>query len=98
MKKWISLLTGSVCILTSSLRADEAAVEVAPEAPPAAAETFAVTPDVAPEEQAPKQVGKASVDGSDTAKTSNAAKYVLAATAVAVGVTALILVARHDGH
>ena len=53
---------------------------------------------VAAAEQAPKQVGKASVDSVNTAKNNNIAKYTLAAGAVAIGITALILVSRHHGH
>ena len=53
---------------------------------------------VAATEQEPKQVGKASADAANTAKSSHVAKYVLAGGAVAIGITALILVSRHDGH
>ena len=57
-----------------------------------------VAEEAAAPEQTPKQVGKASIDSTNTAKSSNVTKYVLAAGAVAIGVTALILVSRHSGH
>ena len=101
MKKWMGLLTAIICAFTSSLRADDAQVELIPASPVQAeipVETLAVTPTTTTDEEAPKQVGKASTDGTNTARSSNAGKYILAATAVAVGITALILVARHDGH
>ncbi len=90
MRKWIGLVTGVLCVLSSSLRADEASIEpielaAAPEVPAA-------------DELTPKQVGKASAESMNTAKNSYAAKYVLAASAVAIGIAALILVSRHHGH
>lgn len=95
MKKWIGLMTAVACTLTPSIRADDAPLETT-QTVPAQEETFAATP--VTDIQAPKQVGKASADATNTARSSNVGKYVLAATAVAVGITALILVARHDGH
>jgi hypothetical protein len=104
MKKWIGIVTGSFCILSSSLIADEA--PELPEQPveEAAAPTqLAVEPAAESEElgdvqqQEPKQVGKASVDSTNAAKSSNTTKYVLAAGAVVIGVTAIILVSRHHG-
>ena len=95
MKNWIALIACTLSILPYSLRADGALP------PPEVVTMLAdVTPpaEVAPEEDAPKQVGKASLDGANAGKTSKALKYVLAATAVAIGVTALILVSRHNGH
>ncbi|MGH2612221.1 MAG: hypothetical protein ACRDFB_04125 [Rhabdochlamydiaceae bacterium] len=88
MKKWIGLLTAILCLLSSSLTADEAPSEII-----AAPEVLVVADD-----QAPKQVGKASLDSTNAAKSSNAAKYVLAAGAVAIGVAAIILISRHHGH
>ena len=50
-----------------------------------------------PVETPPKQVGAVSAEAAKAARTSTAGKYVLAAGAVALGVAALILVARHHG-
>ena len=90
MKKLISLLTCAACTL-SSVNADDLPVV-----------TLAVSPELAddtppPQEEGRKPVGQAAADGSKAAG-SGAGKYVLAACAIAVGVTALILVARHSGH
>jgi hypothetical protein len=102
MRKWIGIVTGTLCVLSSTLRADEA-----PAVPEAAAEVVPAEQSAAPEvltndanqtEKPPAQVGKASVDSSNTAGSSTAAKYVLAASAVAIGVAAIILVSRHHGH
>jgi hypothetical protein len=94
MKKWISLLTSAACIF-SSVHADPA---ISP-----ATETMAVSPELSDDTAPPpegtdrKPVGQAATDGSKTAG-SGAGKYVLAACAIAIGITALILVARHGGH
>ncbi len=101
MKNWIALIACTLSLLPYSLRADGAlptpeAVTMQANATPPAVTEF--PPDVIPDEDAPKQVGKASVDGANAGRTSKALKYVLAATAVAIGVTALILVSRHNGH
>ena len=109
MKKWIGLVTGTLCILSSTVMGDEAlepplaTVESIPAeetvAPIAAVESIPAVEDAPKDETtAPKQVGKASADASNTAKSSNAAKYVLAAGAVVIGVAAIILVSRHHGH
>lgn len=95
MKKWIGIVTGTLCVLSSSLIADEVPAEIVQVAP---AEAAAAPEVLAADEQTPKQVGKASADSSNTAKSSNAAKYVLAAGAVAIGVAAIILISRHHGH
>ena len=92
MKKIIAIVTGSLCIFTSTLVADEAL----PLASIENSDTPAVLDDA--QDQAPKQVGKASADSANTAKSSNIAKYALAAGAVAIGIAALILVSRHHGH
>lgn len=84
MKKWTALITGILCVLSSSLTADELA--------------HTATIVAAEEQEAPAQVGKASADATNAAKSNNTAKYVLAASAVAIGVTAIILVSRHHGH
>ena len=93
MRKWIGLVTATLCVLSSSLRADEAPAE------PAAVENVAapVPPEAdtdADMQKAPTQVGKAATDSTQTAKTSNVAKYALAAGAVAIGITAIILVSN----
>ncbi len=99
MRKWIGIVTGTLCVLSSSLIADEAlavpaeTMQIVAVEEAAAPAVLADTPT-----DAPKQVGKASADASNTAKSSNAAKYVLAAGAVAIGVAAIILVSRHHGH
>lgn len=104
MKKWIGIMTGTLCILSSSLRGDETFEEPTPQElapmPSLAVESVeaAAPPEVVADELTPKQVGKASTDSASTAKTSTAAKYVLAASAVALGVAAIILVSRHHGH
>ena len=95
MKKWIGIVTGTLCVLSSSVCADEVPVEVAQVV---AVEEAAAPAVLAADEQTPKQVGKASADSTNTAKSSNAAKYVLAAGAVAIGVAAIILISRHHGH
>jgi hypothetical protein len=100
MKKWIGLVTSTLSVLTSSLIADEVPASPTEAVVITPAET-AATPEVltvAPEDQTPKQVGKASADSTNTAKNSSAAKYVLAAGAVAIGVAAIILISRHHGH
>jgi|SRR3569832_177677 len=92
-KKWVGIVTGTLCVLSSSLVADEAGLvpaEAVQVEPASLADTTS--------QDAPKQVGKASADASNTAKSSNVAKYVLAAGAVAIGVAAIILVSRHNGH
>ena len=95
MKKWISLITCAACTF-SSVRADEA-----PPVPPA--DTLAVSPELADDtpvsmpDDGKKQVGEAANDGSKTAG-SGAGKYVLAASAILVGIAALILVSRNHGH
>lgn len=106
MKKLIGIMTGTLCLFTSALRADEALVEEAAPAPiveEAAVPLEAVAPIEADAttdttEKQPTQVGKASEDGMNTSKSSTIAKYALAAGAVAIGITALILVSRHHGH
>ncbi len=106
MKKWIGIVTGSLCVLSSSLIADEAPeLPVQPVEEAAAPTQLAVEPatesaapaDLGDVQQEPKQVGKASVDATNAAKSSKTTKYVLAAGAVVIGVTALILVSRHHG-
>lgn len=96
-RKWIGIVTGTLCVLSSSLIADETVAVPAETAQIVAVEDPAVLGDTTPSDT-PKQVGKASADASNTAKRSNAAKYVLAAGAVAIGVAAIILVSRHHGH
>lgn len=95
MKNWIALIACTLSLLPYSLRADGALPP--PQGVTMPAETAAPA-EIPAEEEAPKQVGKASVDGANAGRTSKALKYVLAATAVAIGVTALILVSRHNGH
>lgn len=98
-KKWIGIVTGTLCVLSSSLIADEAVIVPAESMQIDAVEVSAAPAVLADaSSDAPKQVGKASADASNTAKSSNAAKYVLAAGAVAIGVAAIILVSRHHGH
>jgi hypothetical protein len=97
MKKWIGFIT-TVSLICSAAKADEVLPEVAQ-----TQETLAEAPledaiPLSPDEQAPKQVGKASTDSSNTARNTAMVKYALAAGAVAIGVTALILVSRHGGH
>jgi hypothetical protein len=97
MRKWIGIMTAAVSVLSSTLVADEApdaaTIQVVPAEEAAAPSAIGDM-----QEQAPKQVGKASADSMNTAKSSNAAKYVLAASAVVIGVAAIILVSRHHGH
>ena len=95
MKKWTGLLIAIVCIFTTPLRADNAQTEIVPAT---STESQPPTPISTTAEQAPKQVGKASTDGTNTAQASMTGRYIFAATAVAVGITALILVSRHNGH
>jgi hypothetical protein len=92
MKKWIGLTAGIACLLSSSLSAEQNLVAVE------TIESGAIPETLAADEQAPKQVGKASADSINSAKKSNTAKYVLAASAVAIGTAAIILVSRHHGH
>lgn len=92
MKKWISLITAIACALSSSIYADEALVETLEQE-----QQIDIAAD-ADEAEAPKQVGKVSADAANAARTSKAGKYLLAAGAVALGVTAIILVSRHHGH
>lgn len=96
MKNWIALIACTLSILPYSLHADGNLPP--PQGITMPVETAAPAEISAEDDEAPKQVGKASVDGANTGKTSKALKYVLAATAVAIGVTALILVSRHNGH
>ncbi len=96
MKKWIGIVTGALCVLSSSLIADEAP-ELAAEPAVQSAEEASAPAELGDTEQAPKQVGKASVDSTNAAKSSKTTKYVLAAGAVVIAVTAIILVSRHHG-
>ena len=109
MKRWIALMTACVSALTADGMPPTEPVEpVAPETestPPAppepvaeepAAVTTTPTTEGAPEEER-KSVGAAAQDGSQTAS-SNTGKYLLAAGAIAVGITALILVSQNSGH
>ena len=93
MKKWISLMTAAACAL-SSVRADDVAYEEETPAPIMGE----IIQEGIDEPIPPKQVGKVSVEGAQAARTSTAGKYILAASAVAIGVAALILVSRHHGH
>ncbi len=97
MKKWISLVTCAACTLSSMTFADEVTAPAVEESAqmavsPEPADDPATTPD-APMR---KQVGAAADDGSKAAG-SGVGKYVLAACAIIVAVTALILVSRHSG-
>ncbi|HEY5235378.1 MAG TPA: hypothetical protein VIJ14_04295 [Rhabdochlamydiaceae bacterium] len=111
MKKFVSLLT-CAAFLFSSVRADEApplppvdnqAMTSDQDNGTPPAETLATSPELsddntaAPTNDGKKHVGEAANDGSKAAG-SGAGKYVLAACAIAVGIAALILVARHSGH
>jgi hypothetical protein len=88
MKKWTAILIATVTVVTSPAICDEA-LEVPP--------VGAVESIPAVEEQPPKQVGKLSPE--ESSKGSGiVAKYVLAASAVVIGIVALILVAQNDGH
>jgi|GEM_PF-1642435 len=51
-----------------------------------------------PEAEPRKSVGKAATDGSTTAKNRVFYQYALATGAIAVGITALVLVSQHKGH
>lgn len=102
MKKWITLLTCAACTFSSVTYADGIPAEPTPDAPlstplavtqPAPEDDTTITPDATVR----KPVGKAADDGSKTAG-SGAGKYVLAGAAIAVGITALLLVSRHSGH
>ena len=91
MKKWITLLTCAAFTL-SSLNADDAPPVDSMEVPPELADDDDVTvPDTGR-----KQVGRAANDGSKTGQ--SAQKYVLAASIIALGITALILVSKNQGH
>ena len=94
MKRCIAFITCLACGFSSIVHGDD----IGPRAEfiEAAVEPTADAADVT--DQTPKPVGKAAADGSNTAKGSGAGKYVLAAVAIAVGITALILVSRNDGH
>jgi hypothetical protein len=100
MKKWISLVTCVACTLSSLTYADAAA----PVVPDEETVQLAVSPeltvdeaDATPDAMASrKQVGAGAEEGSKAG--SRAGKYVLAGCAIAVAVTALILVSRHSGH
>ena len=96
MKKWISLVTCVSCAFSSFTFADEA-VPVQEEVPLATSPELADDPAMAQDGVTRKQVGAAAADGSKTAG-SGAGKYVLAGCAIAVAITALILVSRHSGH
>ncbi len=109
MKTWIGMLTAVVCSLPSSMiYADDAAesvtVELAQESSPPEGSLPMNTPladqEASPAQTGPQagQVGKASADSANTGKANNVAKYVLAGSAVAVGIIAIILVSRHHGH
>ena len=93
MKKWIGLTTAMLCAL-SPIQADD----ILPEADSTTASESTETTTPPADDQAVKHVGEASTDAMATAHRSAAGKYVLAATAIAVGVIALILVSRHSGH
>ncbi len=102
MKIWIGILTAAVCSLPSSMiyaddSAESATIELAQESSPPEGSLPMNTP-LADQEASPAQVGKASADSANTGKASNVAKYILAGSAVAVGVIAIILVSRHHGH
>ena len=97
MKKWISLVTCVACVLSSLTFADggapaEELVELAT-SPELTVDEADATPDVMASR---KQVGAGAEEGSKAG--SGAGKYVLAGCAIAVAVTALILVSRHSGH
>jgi hypothetical protein len=100
MKKWIALMTCAACTFSSAVYSDAAAEQDIQKLTTAVEmqEALAADDDSAEtDDQSRKQVGKAAADGSRTAG-SNAGKYVLAAGAIAVAVTALIVVSRHTGH
>ena len=104
MKKWISLITCAAFIF-SSLRADDVpptpsvpslpSETISPQSP--AAPELADDPQAVPQDDGKKQVGQAANDGSKAAG-SGAGKYVLAGTAIALGIAALILVSKNHGH
>ncbi len=93
MKKWIVWIAAALSTLTSPARADGILQAPAEEAQILPVEEASAPLEDAP--PAPKQVGKASTDSATTAKRSAVSKYMLAAGAVAIGITALILVSRH---
>jgi hypothetical protein len=106
MKRWIVLMTACVSALTADgVPPTEPAApetETTPTPPPATPpEESSVVEEpaaaTAPPEEERKSVGTAAQDGSQTAS-SNAGKYLLAAGAIAVGITALILVSQNSGH
>jgi hypothetical protein len=104
MKKWIALITAVACAFSTSLPADGAppAEPVTLEAeivPQATSEESTIVEEPAAIQTEPerKSVGTAAVDGSQTAS-SNVGKYVLAASAIAVGIVALVMVSHNSGH
>lgn len=90
MKKMLtSFLVISSIVLSPALRAEDVGSDQ--EEPPAGQE-------VTPVEQEGTPVGQAAADGSNTAKKKQWRNIALAVGAVAVAVTALILIANNDGH
>jgi hypothetical protein len=92
MNKWIGYCT-AVALTFSSLYADAPATRASPQVQ---AQEEDATDDTTDAKQK-KPVGKAASDGSD-AGMSTMGKYLLAAGAIAIAITALILVKRHHGH
>ena len=95
MKKWIALITCIACGFSHVASADE----IGPR-DEYMEEAAAIEPEdgVVADDKAPSSVGKAATDGSNAAKGSGVGKYLLAAGAIAVGITALILVSKNSGH
>ncbi len=80
---------------------EEAVSTPTPEEALPAAETATPTEETPPpqvvEERAPREVGKAAVDGVDTCKQRRLGNIVIALLAVAVATTAIILVSKNEG-
>ena len=105
MKKWIAVITSIACAFSTTICADELSHDASikdiqnlderialVESQPDAGSDHDTSTDITR-----KQVGTAAADGSVTGA-SNVGKYVLAGTAIAIGVAALILISRHSGH
>lgn len=82
MRKWVGFVVVGMCLFAAPVYSDEV--------PPAPEEAVEEAP------PPPKQVGKAANDSAQAARGATA-KYVIAVGTVILGITALILVARHHG-
>ena len=64
------------------------------------AAAFALSPALyaADTQSSPARVGKGAEEGADSAKSSHWGQFAIAAGAIAVGVTAIVLIANNKGH